>query len=61
MDIAKCEQVKVEELFPLDHQKGMPASKVLITGAAGSGKSMLSLHLLHLWLEGRLPATENVF
>ena len=55
----QCKQINVKEL--LDPQKGMSASKVLITGSAGSGKSMLSLQLLNLWLDGQLPAIEDVF
>ena len=55
----QCKQINVKEL--LDPQKGMSASKVLITGSAGSGKSMLSLQLLNLWLDGQLSAIEDVF
>ena len=58
-DSGLCKQIKVKEL--LAPQKGMSASKVLITGSAGSGKSMLSLQLLKMWLDGQLPAIEDVF
>ena len=58
-DTEQCKPIKVNEL--LDPHKGMSASKVLITGSAGSGKSMLSLRLLNLWLDGQLPAIEDVF
>ena len=58
-DSEQCKQINVKEL--LDPQKGMSASKVLITGSGGSGKTMLSLQLLKMWLDGQLPAIEDVF
>ena len=59
MDIGQCQQVRVEELFSpgLERER----TKVLITGAAGSGKSMISMHLLNMWLEGKLSGFEDVF
>ncbi|KAK2160279.1 hypothetical protein NP493_1658g00003 [Ridgeia piscesae] len=60
MDIGQCERVKVEELILPDPESGS-APKVLVTGSAGSGKTMLSMYLLNMWLEGKLSAFKNVF
>ncbi|KAK2149050.1 hypothetical protein NP493_3084g00001 [Ridgeia piscesae] len=60
-DVGQCEPVKVEELILPDPESGISAPKVLVTGSAGSGKSMLPMYLLDMWLEGKLPAFENIF
>ena len=52
-------KVKVEELLSLNTDKKQ--LKVLVTGSAGSGKSMLSLQLLNKWLDKELPHFEDVF
>ena len=61
MDIGQCKPVKVDELIRPDPDSEKSAPKVLVTGSAGSGKSMLSMYLLDMWLEGKLPAFENIF
>ena len=60
MDVGQCKPVKVEELIQrnADSESGL---KVLVTGSAGSGKSMLSMYLLDLWLDGKLSAFDHVF
>ena len=61
MDIGQCKPVKVEELILPDPKNGKSSPKVLVTGSAGSGKTMLSMYLLNMWLEGKLSAFETVF
>ena len=60
MDVGQCKPVKVEELILPDPESDS-GLKVLVTGPAGSGKSMLSMYLLDLWLGGKLPAFDHVF
>ena len=59
MTIDQCQQVKLEELLSPNQDKEQ--LKVLVTGSAGSGKSMLSLQLLKKWVDGELPDFEDVF
>ena len=60
MDFEQCKEIRVEELFASGVEKER-TKKVLIIGAADSGKSMLSTHLLNKWLEGKLFDFEDVF
>ena len=59
MTIDQCKPVKVEELLSPNPDKKQ--LKVLVTGSAGSGKSMLSLQLLKKWVNGELSYFEDVF
>ena len=60
-DIEHCEPIEVQELFSADARSGETPLKVLVTGKAGIGKTMLAMCLLNKWLEDQLPSIEHVF
>ena len=55
-EVSRCPPIEIKDLFSLDSEK-----KVLVTGKAGTGKTVLTMHLLDLWLKGQLPGFDYLF
>ena len=63
MDIEACPKISVKDLFEAE-RPGMPTpTRSLVCGKPGIGKSVLSLHVLDLWLRNELlpNAVDQVF
>ena len=60
-DVDCCERIEVEDLFSPDPRSGKIPLKVLVTGKASIGKTMLAMCMLNMWLEGQLPSIEHLF
>ena len=54
--VAKCRPISIAELFQPVKQGRPPPKRILLTGKAAIGKSMLSIHILDKWLNNRLPS-----
>ena len=60
-DVERNRQIRVEELLSPDPLTGKIPQKVLLYGPGGIGKTMATLSLLSMWVDGRLPSIENLF
>ena len=50
-----CHKIDVKNLFLPEQEGFLAPSRVLVVGKAGIGKTMLSTHILDLWLKGQFP------
>ena len=50
-----CRKIDVKNLFLPEQEGFLAPSRVLVVGKAGIGKTMLSTHILDLWLNGQFP------
>ena len=55
-DIDSCRQIEAKDLFLPKHEEGSTPRSVLVFGKAGIGKTMLTMHILHKWVNCQLTA-----
>ena len=55
-NVDTCRSISIAELFQPEKQGRSPPRRILITGKAAIGKSMLSIHIIDQWLNNRLPS-----
>ncbi|KAI0210657.1 hypothetical protein LSAT2_004546 [Lamellibrachia satsuma] len=54
--IEGCRKIEVRNLFVAERPDSATPVRCLVVGKAGIGKTMLSMHVLDMWLNGELPA-----
>ena len=56
-DYNSCRPIDIKDLFLPEREQASAPTRVLVDGKAGIGKTMLTMHILDMWVKGRLPFT----
>ena len=58
--IGLCRSIKTKDLFSPGSETSFSPRKVLVTGKAGIGKTVLAMHLLDLWVKGQFSSAVDL-
>ena len=54
-DYNSCRPIDVKDLYLPEREQASAPRRVLVDGKAGIGKTMLTMHVLDMWVNGQLP------
>ena len=54
-DYNSCRPIDIKDLFLREREQASAPRRVLVDGKAGIGKTMLTMHILDMWVNGQLP------
>ena len=54
-DYNSCRPIDIKDLFLPEREEASVPRRVVVNGKAGIGKTMLTMHILDMWVNGQLP------
>ena len=54
-DYNSCRPIDIKDLFLPERKQAPAPRRILVDGKAGIGKTMLTMHILDMWVKGQLP------
>ena len=54
-DYNSCRPIDIQDLILPEREQAFAPRRVLVNGKAGIGKTMLTMHILDMWVNGQLP------
>ena len=54
-DYNSCRPIDIKDLFLPERKQAPAPRRILVDGKAGIGKTMLTMHILDMWVNGQLP------